>query len=173
MNKFLSEESIALHREYVRDKRLKYSIIENSVNGLKGASVADLYRIKMTDRDRRDSIALMTEIRLHEIYFLSFTDCIYSRSDAVSEIYGSEASFLNELYKKCLNQRYGFVCVYSSSGRILIDGFYDFESAFYRGEPSLAVDVCEHAYFMDYGYNRERYLLSSLPYLDIAKLSAS
>ena len=35
------------------------------------------------------------------------------------------------------------------------------------------VDVCEHAYFMDYGYNRERYLLSSLPYLDIAKLSAS
>ena len=171
MNEFLSEESIAMHSEYVRGKRLKYSIIESSVMGLHGLSVLDIYRLKMTDRDRRDSISLLTEIRLHEIFFSSFISSRYPHSDMVVRAYGSEASFLNELYRLCLLQHYGFVCVYQRRGKISADGFSDLENAFTHGEPLLAIDVCEHAYFLDYGFDKERYLVSALPYLDIARLS--
>ena len=34
-----------------------------------------------------------------------------------------------------------------------------------------AIDVCEHAYFADYGFDKQRYLISALPYLDITKLT--
>ena len=172
MKEFLSEENIALHNEYVRNKRLKYSILESSYKGLVGASVSDLYRMKITPRDRSDSLELLTEIRLHEIYFSSFSESQYPRSERVVDFYGNEASFLNELYRKCIKQRYGFVCIYSSRHGIFTEGFSECESAFLRDEPMLAIDVCEHAYFMDYGFDRERYLLASLPYLDITKLSA-
>lgn len=172
MNQFLSEENINLHREYIRQKRLKYSIIESSVRGLRGAEISDIYRIKMSDRDRADSIELLTEIKLHDVYFTSFSPTRYQRSERVAHAYGNEAAFLNELYRLCLSLRYGFVCVYLLGGRIFARGFDDYESAFRFGDPLLAIDVCEHVYFMDFGFDRERYLFSSLPYLDIAKLSA-
>lgn len=172
MNRFLSEENIALHKEYVRSKRLKYSIIESSLPHLAGKDVRDLYRMKLSVRDRQDAISLLSDVRLHEIFFSSFSRSDYPRSPAVQRQYGSEASFLNLLYKRCISQPYGFVLVYSSEHRIEIDAVSDFERAFRVGTPVLAIDTCEHAYFIDYGFDKERYLLSMLPYLDIARLTA-
>ena len=73
-------------------------------------------------------------------------------------------------YLKAVSQKYGFVFVYAFGERIEVKGFYDCKSAFRFGTPTLAIDVCEHVYFMDYGFDKERYLVSSLPYLDISKL---
>ena len=172
MNQFLSEENTNMHREYIRQKRLKYSILEDSVRGIRGADIWDLYRLKISERDRADSIGLLTEIKLHDIFFSSFSTVRYQRSPRVASIYGNEAAFLNQLYRLSLTQRYGFVCVYDVNSRIFAKGFDDYEKAFEPGEPLLTIDVCEHAYFMDYGYDKDRYLLAMLPYLDVAKLSA-
>ena len=172
MNEFLSEENIALHKEYVRQKRLKYSIIESSIPELSGAEIRQIYRMKISARDKSDAIDLLSEIKAHDISFSSYCHTSYPRSETVARVYGSEASFLNSLYRNCLSQKYGFVFVYAFGERIEVKGFYDCKSAFRIGTPTLAIDVCEHVYFMDYGFDKERYLLSSLPYLDIAKISA-
>ena len=171
MKEFLSEENIDLHREYVRQKKLKYSIIEGSVSELCGAEVKDIYRMKISARDKTDAIDLLSEITAHDIFFSSFCDIPYPRSETVAKAYGSEANFLNFLYRLCLKEKYGFVFVYLIGDRIEVKEFYDIENAFRHGTPILAIDVCEHAYFMDYGFDKERYLLSSLPYLDISKLT--
>lgn len=172
MNRFLSEENIALHREYVKGKRLKYSIIESSLPQLKGKEIRDIHRMKISLRDKCDAVDLMSEIRLHDIFFSSFSDVRYPRCQTLVGEYGSEANFLNLLYRRALAHPYGFLLVYAQCGRVEIDAVYDFPRAFEKKEPTLAIDVCEHSYFMDYGFDKERYLVSMLPYLDIAKLSA-
>jgi superoxide dismutase len=173
MNRFLSEESIALHKEYVRLQRLKYSIIESAVPMLKDADVMDVYRMKMTSRDRRDALDLLSEIKLHELFFSSFSDRIYPRSPLVGSAYGSEADFLNFIYKRALALPHGFVLVYLVGDRIELREVIAPLDAFSSHTPTLALDVCEHVYFTDYGFDKERYLSLALPYLDLARLSVT
>ena len=173
MKRFLSEESIALHKDYVRLKRLKYSIIESSVPSLVGAEIKDIYRMKIDARDKRDALVLLADIRLHEISFSSFAEAPYQHSRAVCQAYGNEPDFLNLLYKRALNLPYGFVLVYRIGDRIEVRECTDYASALRTSDPALAIDVCEHVYFMDYGFDKEKYLLASLPYLNLATLSAS
>ena len=172
MNRFLSEENINLHRDYVNVKRLKYSIIESSVPALRGAEIQDVYRMKIRERDKRDALDLLSEISAHDVFFSSFSQSQFPRSEMVRAEYGSEANFLNLLYKHAMKLPYGFVLVYLIGGRIKVLSTADFVSALRYELPLLAIDACEHSYFMDYGFDKERYLLSLLPYLDIAKLSA-
>ena len=173
MQRFLSEENITLHRDYVRVKRLKYSIIESSVSALKDADIGEIFRMKIDSRDKRDAITLLSEIKLHEIFFSSFSDSPYPRSESVANGYGNEANFLNLLYKEAMALPYGFILVYQLGQRIEVKRTYAFPSALRYTYPSLAIDVCEHAYFMDYGFDKERYLVSLLPYLNIALLSVT
>ena len=70
-----------------------------------------------------------------------------------------------------MSLNYGFVCVYLKGGGVVLKGLYDCEQLSHLGTPILAVDVCEHTYFMDYGFDKQRYLIQSLPYLNLAKLS--
>lgn len=173
MNEFLSEENLSLHKEYIRTKRLRYSIIEASFPSLSSADVGRIYRMKIPTRDKRDAIELMAEIKLHDIFFSSFTESPYARSPVVSMRYGSEANFLNTVFRAAMSGRDGFVTIFCSGDDITVDFVRECERAFRSYTPMLAVDVCEHAYFMDYGFDKERYLLSALPYLDIARLSAT
>ena len=173
MNRFLSDESIAIHSDYVRIKRLKYSIIESSVPKLKGAKIKDVYRMRIAPYDKRDALELLSEIALHELFFRSFYKTPYPASGAVRSAYGSEANFLNAIYKQAMSLPYGFILVYSLAGRIEVRECTDFKSAYYRSEPVLALDVCEHVYFADYGFDKERYLLAALPYLDLTRLTDS
>lgn len=173
MNEFLSEENIALHREYLRNKKLKYSIIESSVPMLKGAKIKDVLRMRLKPYDRRDALILLPEIVAHEIFFSSFGKARFPHSDLVTDGWGNEASFLNEIFRVGMTLKCGFVCVYSFGARIIIRGFEDTLDVFEFGEPKLTIDVFEHAYFMDYGFDKERYLISALPYLDITKLTAA
>ena len=47
------------------------------------------------------------------------------------------------------------------------------DGAFLRYEPVLAVDMYEHAYFNDYGFEKEKYLRTSLEYLDLERLASA
>ena len=172
MERFLSEENLNMHREYLRDKRLKYSILESSIPELSGASTKDVLSMKLDRRDRADALRLISEIELHDIYFTSFGDTRFPRSKCVADFYGSETAFLNEVFRRAMSLKYGFITVYRRGRNILLDECSDYENAFRRSRPMLAVDICEHAYLKDYGFDRERYLLNSLPYLDITKLNS-
>ena len=173
MNEFLSEENILLHREYLKNKRLKYSILEDSAPSLKGADVRDVLRMRLNQYDRRDAISLLPEIKLHELFFSSFSSARFSHSDLVCDGWGNEAAFLNEIFIVGMSLICGFVCIYFSGARITVRGFVNCLDVFKFGEPLLALDVFEHAYFMDYGFDKERYLISALPYLDITKITAA
>lgn len=171
MIEFLSEENIALHTEYIRQKRLKYSIIEGSIPVLSGADVRDIYRLKISARDRKDAVVLLSEIRLHDIFFSSFCHSQYSHSASVSKAFGSEAELLNRIYRKCMGASHGFVLVYVIGDKIELTSTFDYGNVLRSIDPILAIDICEHAYFMDYGFDKERYLLTSLPYLDLSRIA--
>ena len=164
---FLSEENIALHKEYVRQRRLKYSILEGSVPALCGASVGCVMRLRLDRRDRADALSLLPEIVLHDIFFSSFSDVGYPRSPLLASEYGSEAAYLDGLYRLCINSTHGFLVIEKGGGASVV---CDYPSAFRYADPVLALDLCEHAYFLDYGFDRERYLVSALSYFDLTKI---
>lgn len=167
ISEILSEENISLHKEYVRQMRLRYSILESDLPRLKGASVSDLPRLRLDKRDLCDALDLLPEIVLHGIFFDSFTDKKYTRSEAVTSLYGSEANLLNELYRLSKGSRSGFLVVGRDCRASLVT---DFADAFRQGDPALAVDLFEHAYFLDYGFDRDRYVLNCLSHLNLKKL---
>ena len=168
LREFLSEENIALHKEYARQIRLKYSILEASLKELTGAGVKDLYRLKLDDRDRADALELLPQIILHDVFFSSFCECRYPRSVLVSSVYGSESAFLNRLYKAAEGAQFGFLIIGRGASYSVVT---DYKRALRYDEPLLAVDLCEHAYFLDYGFDRERYLVSALSHLDLKKIT--
>ena len=167
LTEFLSEEAISLHKEYLRKLRLKYSILESELPQLRGASVRDLYRLKLDKRDREGALALLPEIVLHDVFFFSFSEERYTRSEAVASVYGSEAAFLNKLYRLAVSARTGFLTVGRGARPEVV---LDYAEALRYGEPLLAVDLCEHAYLPDYGLDRERYLITCLSHLDLKKI---
>ena len=50
-------------------------------------------------------------------------------------------------------------------------GGFDGLSLCLPAPPALAIDVSEHAYFLDYGFDKQRYIMAALPFLDLSKLS--
>ena len=66
MTEFLSEENIALHKEYLRELSLKYSILEKSIEGIKGIRMS---KIPMARCSRDDSIFIKfaTPIKLNPL----------------------------------------------------------------------------------------------------------
>ena len=70
-------------------------------------------------------------------------------------------------------REYGFLFVYLDKYGIPRCRFSTAtDGAFINYEPILALDLYEHAYFNDYGFNRDRYLRSALEYLDLERLNS-
>ena len=89
-----------------------------------------------------------------------------------AEHYGSEASFLYGLFKLCRAQSFGFVFIsLDRRKRPTVISYDPARPIIPRLPPILAVDLCEHASFLDYGFERERYLEGAISHLDLSKLS--
>ena len=172
MTEFLSEESINLHRDYIRKQRLKYSILEKSIDGIRSKRVSEILHMRLSAGDAKDIFALLPEIELHEIYFSSFSDMKNSSSSKVRETYGAEGAMLNELYKLGMALDYGFVVVNRKGARIETLALNDYAASFTMGVPMLSLDVCEHAYFSDYGFDKSSYLVNALSYLNLGKIDS-
>jgi Fe-Mn family superoxide dismutase len=167
LREILSDENIALHKEYVRQMRLKLSIIESYIPTIRNMSVRDVLSLRLDKRDRRDILALLPEISIHDLYFSSFTGNKNIPSEAVRKRFGSESAFLNTLYREALEMHYGFLAIFENGSFSKVS---DYPSVYTRSAPVLAIDLCEHAYFLDYGFDRERYIISCLTYLDLGKI---
>lgn len=168
---FLSDDNLLLHKEQINTKKLQYSILEKSIPSLDGKTVSDILGMRLSRRDKIDASVLLAEITLHGIYFSSFTDKTFERSLEVEKRYGTTASLMNSLYASAMKLSCGFVAVLAIGERLSVMASDDYVSFFKNGTPILAIDVCEHAYFRDFLFDKERYLLSALPYLDLDKIA--
>ncbi len=170
MTDFFSEDSIILHNEYLRIKKLKYSILEKSIKGIKGKGVTDILRMRLNKAEKSEILQLLPEIILHDIFFDSFTDCKYCNIDSPGNRYKSSYGLLNDIYREAMSISHGFVTVSLCRGEINVSASENYVELLQYEMPILSVDVCEHAYFYDYRFDKERYLLNALPYLNLSKI---
>lgn len=165
INQFLSEEAITLHREYLRHLKLRYSVLEKSIPEICGKDIRTLYKMRL-GKERDEILSLKRDIQYHELFFNSFGPA-YQTSEAIRKKYVTEASFLYEIYLSGSNKDVSFVIVYIKNGEVKIDTAYTLLQIPPQFEPILAIDCCEHSYFLDYGFNKDAYLKSLLPYLNL------
>ncbi len=164
---FLSKRSIDMHKEYLKDIKLRISVFEKSYPDASGAKISDIKRLRLLRSERDELFRLRCEELLHEVYFSSFCEC-GGHSELIRKQYGSEASFLYKLMRECM-EKSGFLVIYKRAG----------DASYYIGEkydilenimPLLAVDLCEHSYLLDYGFNKQGYLKYALNSLDLSKI---
>ena len=164
---FLSERAINLHKDYLKSCEVRLSILRKSVDGL--PECADgLLRCRTEREIKREAIALMLERDCHRVFFESF--CKEPKpSPAVRRDYSSEDALVYELLRLGMRSECGFVCAaVCRGGRVrygMAEEFYPFSS-----KKIIAVDICEHAYFLDYGFDKERYLRAALAHLNLSRL---
>jgi len=161
----LSEDALNLHKEYLKKLKLKYSIFEKSFPEISGKSMREIWGMKLRERD--EILSLLRNIKSHELYFESF-DREFQSSEAVRRRFRTEASFLYELYEAAKADGDFLLVTVNSRGDI------DYETlsgkSFLKTEPVFALDLCEHAYFMDFGFEKEEYLKKILYRLNLKSL---
>lgn len=165
MNEFLSEENISLHREYYRKLKNKYSILEKSAPELKGITLDRIYDMRLPKSLKVDAIILKREIYLHEVFFDSFSRT-YSFPKKVKSSFGSFQNLAFEAYMLAKNMNDGFLLLCEDAkGALLCDSreIYKFKRVI------LALDMWEHSYFLDYKFDREKYIKNALAFWNVEK----
>ncbi len=164
--KILSERSISLHKEYVNNLKHRCTALEKSAPEVIGKPLSEIKRMRFLNK--WDIIKLRSEIECHEIFFSSFGK-MYQSSKTVKNKYNTEASFLYELLEAAESSDDDFLGIYVKRGGIFIK-FGEALELFRADTPILAVDLCEHAYFLDFGFSKREYLQNLLPFLNLGKL---
>lgn len=172
MNIFLSEENINRHLDYFRRLKLKYSILEKSFPFLTSKSLGEVASCNLNRADKFEVMNLLWEIYAHECYFNSFTSQP-QRCDKIKAFYSSQDRFVYELYDMSKEQNSGFLFVYlDGKGKPSASISNKPDGAFVKYLPVLALDLCEHSYFADYGFKKDKYIRSALTYFDLSKLNS-
>lgn len=169
VNKFISEDAIELHKKYFEDLKLKYSILEKSVPEIKEMSLRDIKKSRNL-RYKDEILKTKIDIECHKLFFSSFGN-EFQASDLVKETYGTEASFRYEIFAQ-INESVsgGFLIIGIFNGRVFRYDGLDLVEVFIKANPILAIDLCEHAYFLDYGFDRKNYLENAIKYLNLNKI---
>ena len=170
MLSFLSRDNCVLHSSYLEKARLKYSILEKSFEELKGKCAKDILNMRLPRELKAEALHLLSEIESHELFFASFAER-NNKCELIRKYYSSEESFLYEIYEKAL-KAFGdflYICL-DTRGKPTIATNSKLFELYPRLEPKLCLDLCEHSYFMDYGFEREEYLRAAISHLDLIKL---
>ena len=167
---FISLTNYELHREHIRTLRLKMSIFEKSYPEMVGKSCREILKLPIKRSERETAAFLLADILAHEMYFESFSSPNLV-SPRIRETYGSEANFIY-LLSRTAEVGEGFLFV--TTDRQGAPSFAVHRSpltAFLSQEsPVLAVDLCEHAYFYDYFFDKPTYIKAALAHLDLSKI---
>lgn len=168
---FLSEIGLARHKEYVEALRRRLQFLYASYEGLRNIDTKRLSRARGRNCEAaREALAIRGEILLHEVYFSSFSKREYPSSEAARVCFGSTLTLLNELKTLALKKSVSFVGVYESPGGYKLFSIREPFEIFTVGKPILVIDLEEHAYFLEFGFNKEAYIGRALAYLDLALL---
>lgn len=167
---FLSEDNILNHREHLKTIRLKYSVLEKSFPSISGIQPKEIVNIPLSREDKEQVLLTNIYIKSHETYFSSFSE-IAKPSDILRKYYGSEDKFCYELLETCRKSDNTFIYIIKDSrGRPLSVTREECKYPYIRTEPLLALDLYEHAYFSDYGFDKEKYLRSMIAHLNFCRL---
>ena len=167
--KFLSEEAVGLHKNYLDNLKLEYSILEKSIPEIKNMSFREIWRAKKLIY-KEEILRLKVDIECHKLFFSSFGN-EYQQSKIIKDLYGSEASFMYEIsteVKKWHNG--GFLIIGILNGAVYKYVGYDLTDIFIKSNPILAIDLCEHSYFLDFGFDKVSYFDNALKYLNLSKI---
>ena len=164
--RFVSERAMKLHLNYVESERHRLSVFEKSYPFIIGKSAKDIIRMKCDDK--RAVVSTILNIKCHELYFSSFGNQ-YQQSSAVREDFSTEATFLYELYKTAVDANDKFLFIYFDGRRIRVKCGDELTLLSIKNY-TLIIDLCEHAYFLDYGFDRAEYLKRLLPFLNLSLL---
>lgn len=171
MNMFLSEENIKRHIEHLRMLRLKYSVIEKSVPELKGKGIKELSKMRIDRGLKEEAVDLLWDIQSHDLFFDSFCENPIWL-DEIRKNNGSRECLIHNIIIQAEGKNYGYIYVYlDKHNKITINYTDHFDGAFVKYEPRLCIDLFEHTYFNDYGFNKEKFLRNALGYLYTNKLS--
>ena len=169
---FLSERNIEMHEEYLKKLKLKYGVFEKSYPTLCGAGLREIYRARLPLSEREEAARLFAEIRAHGIFFSSFANKNL-RCPRIERAFGSVASFLYEIGEYLKGSRADFLFIFEEKGKIRFKAECEYEWILEKFAPPLALDLCEHAYFSDYGFDREGYISSAISHFDFSKIEKS
>ena len=166
----ISETNRRMHQDHLHTLKLRLSIFEKSYPETKGKGIGELGRIKLPYGERERLRCLLSDIYAHELFFSSLSDKP-KRCEKVRGKYGSEASFLYSVLSDSIDVDGGFILIYiKRDGGIGVYAGRDLVSVFSKYDVRLAVDLCEHAYFYDYGFDKKSYLRAALSSLDLSKI---
>jgi len=166
LNCFLSEDNIMRHREFLNTARLKLSILNKSDGRLKGITLGEAKRLRGDRSLREELCSLLWCINSHEAYFDSFrvNPYVNPRKKSISE------KLLYDIYSLGMNRDYGFICISAEGDNVKLsfsDGNNPLDN--FDGK-TLWLDLYEHAYFLDYGFNKDKYLKNAISHLDIGRV---
>ena len=171
MHSFLSPESVTEHLEYYRKLLLRRSIAEKSIPEVRGADWHSLSGRGLPTGIVREVAPLLYECESHRLYFSSF--CEVEPDSPSMSASGDVAGFIYDVYKACSEARSDFMTIYVDPLRrdILLDCDTYNVRVLRRCVPVLALDICEHAYFRAYGFDRDRYIREAVRHFDLEKIT--
>ena len=170
MRLFLSEENIKMHLEYLNKQRLVYSILQKSNSEIVGNDIKAIYNQNLPRGVKREALNLLCDIKSHELFFNSFANSS-PMCKKIKEFYGSAEKLIYEAFILAKSNSYGFVYAFLDKKKSPhIEYRIDPLDVFIKYEPILALDLSEHTYFKDYGFNKERFFKNALGYLNLKLL---
>lgn len=170
MNLFLSEGNIKRHLEHLREKRLCYSILEKSIPALYNLTMNEIIRLNIDREAKNEALSLLWYIKSHECFFDSFSTKPSLKNN--SGVRGEK--LLYDIYTEAMKKDHGFLYVLldkQGSPRITFSNGND--GSFIKYVPLLALDLYEHTYFLDYGFDKKRFLQNAISHLNISSLDKS
>lgn len=169
MRCFLSEDTVNTHLEHYRRERCKCSIIEKSFPEIKGKGLREILELPMARATKSEILPSFISAKSHELYFNSFCERRRICPD-IKEYYSSEAAFLYELSEHAKKIKHGFLYVfrdrYGAPRAVASDEITPMKGF----APCLALDMSEHAYFLDYRFERDKYISAALARLDLGEI---
>lgn len=165
---FLSEIAVGEHIAYRKLLAARLSLLKKSFPKRQSLGTEDILATRLFGAER-EMYPVAAEIVLHDVFFSSFSKKKGKTPPALRR-YSSDAAFRYALLTQAREGREGFLSVYidrRGDARAELVLPPDFRLTH---SPRLAVDLSEHAYFYDFGFDKEKYLEAALAMLDLSKL---
>ena len=173
MNMFLSEDNIKRHCEHLKTLKLCFSILEKSLSQPLENDINQILKMNIEREVKSEASELLWKIKSHELFFSSFSEKQVVNGKILNGTISKE-KFLYDIFVELSDKDYGFfyVCL-NNRGQPYTVFTQRFDGAFLKYSPILALDLYEHTYFCDYGFDKKRFLKSALTYLDLSLLDNS
>jgi len=164
-------EHFKLYEGYVKKTNEIRSKLETADKSLANSAYSEIGELK-----RQESFSL-DGVKLHEVYFgiLGGDGKVEGRvAEMIIRDFGSIENWIADMIASGLSARGWVITSYDFAEKIIKNYSADAHNVgiIAGTAPLIALDVYEHAYFMDYGVNRKGYTESFFKNLDWQKIDA-